>query len=579
MSNFFQRSFFILDSDTKRKLPLLLGIFLFSSCLDVVGLGMISAFLLLVVQFSEVIHKLPESIQHIFAHYNQHEIIFLIGMCLILVFIFKAFFAIYTQRKIVSTTARFVMYCKARLLKDYQNVSYHFHLKQNSAYLLNRISLVDSFASSILSTSLNMCSSLIVTVGVISCIALMHPIVTLFLFVMLSLIVVLYEFFIKKTIIASGKIIAIFGGEIGKAILQSLGGLKEIRVLGKEQFFLEKIKENVFGLAKAQAIYGSLQLIPRYAAESLASIFLVTLILGAISIKMDPIKMIPALGVFAAACIRLLPTVSQLIGQWGQIRSAGYATRVLFEELDYLERNALHFPETNKRLLFSRFSLQDVSFGYENTKRNAIDRISMTLHRGQSIGLIGASGAGKSTLVSIMLGLLTPQSGNFLVDDQSISNLREWLNNFAYIPQSIFLLDDTLKRNVAMGTKDADIDEKKLQNAIEMAQLASVVSELPDGVDTMIGENGVRLSGGQRQRVALARAFYYEREIIVMDEATSSLDSETEREVIQSIKRLHGVKTLIVIAHRLSTIQYCDIVYKLEKGCMVSQGSFKEVVG
>jgi ABC-type multidrug transport system fused ATPase/permease subunit len=153
------------------------------------------------------------------------------------------------------------------------------------------------------------------------------------------------------------------------------------------------------------------------------------------------------------------------------------------------------------------------------------------------------------------------------------------MNNFAYIPQLIFLLDDTLKHNVAMGIEDADIDEVRLHKSLEMAQLTQVVEQLPDGVETLLGENGVRLSGGQRQRVALARAFYHERDIIIMDEATSALDNETEREVINSINRLHGIKTLIVIAHRLSTIEHCDVVYELEAGKLVSSGTYEEVVG
>ena len=165
-----------------------------------------------------------------------------------------------------------------------------------------------------------------------------------------------------------------------------------------------------------------------------------------------------------------------------------------------------------------------------------------------------------------------------LVDGKPIANMRAWLNNCAYIPQHIFLLDDTLKRNIALGIEDDDIDERKLQNAIQMAQLNSVVEELPQGVDTIVGENGFRLSGGQRQRVALARAFYHERDIIVMDEATSALDNETEKEVIGAIKQLHGIKTLIVIAHRLTTVEYCDVICKMEKGRVVQVGSFQEVV-
>ena len=181
--------------------------------------------------------------------------------------------------------------------------------------------------------------------------------------------------------------------------------------------------------------------------------------------------------------------------------------------------------------------------------------------------------------MNIILGFLEPQQGHILIDGESIKNLRAWLNNFAYIPQTIFLLDDTLQKNIALGIEDEAIDETRVWNAVKMAQLTEVVHHLPQGINTVIGENGVRLSGGQRQRVALARAFYHERDIIVMDEATSSLDHETESEVINTIKRLKGSKTLIVIAHRLTTVEHCDVLYRLDHGRVSAVGSFQEVVG
>ena len=583
MKVFLKQYFFLLDREAKKQLPFLFLIFLSSSFLDVIGMGLISAFLLLIVNFDSVIHKFPVYLQNTFNHFTHNQTIFSIGIGLVIAFIFKGFWGVYSQKKLVHFTAQFAVRLKMRLMMDYQNASYAFHLRQNSAYLINKISLADSFAGGALATILNFVLSILVTVGVIGCLLVIHPLITLFLTIMVGLIFISYEFFVKKSIVKMGRVMAESGGEINKSILQALGGLREIRVLGKEFFFLNKVKTVTQGYSYALSIHNSLQLIPRYAVEAVASIFLVALVLGALLLKISPLSMIPTLGLFATACIRLLPTVSQLIGQSGQLRSASYATGLLYTEISELENH--HKTSLNcdfnmtEKLRFSVFSLQNISFQYINTKHNALTNLNLTLFRGKSIGLIGQSGAGKSTLVNILLGLLTPDLGELLVDGLPVKNTRAWLNNFAYIPQSIFLLDDTLKRNVAMGTEDKYIDEQKLNEAIEMAQLSDVVADLPNGVDTLIGENGVLLSGGQRQRVALARAFYYDREIIVMDEATSSLDNETEREVINAIKRLHGVKTLIVIAHRLSTIQYCYVIYKLEKGKIVAQGTFGEVVG
>lgn len=581
MKSFFKQYFFLLDKDAKKQFPIILLIFFSSSFLDVIGLGLIGVFLLLIVNFDEVIHKLPDSTQVILKHFNHNEIIFGIGIGMVCAFVFKGFWGIYSQRRLVLFTSQFSIRLKMRLMINYQNAAYIFHLKQNVAYLLNKLSLTDGFASGVLFSSLNILSSLIITLSVIGCLLLIHPIVTFFLIAMVVLIFFGYEFFVKGHVMKMAKIIAESGGEIDKSILQAFGGLKEIRVLGKESFFLDKIKSTAQGYSFSLAIYNSLQLIPRYAVESAASIFLVTMVLGALLLETSPVEMIPALGIFAAACIRLLPTITQLIAQFSQIRGASYTTGMLYDEIRAVEgqyKTGLDIVHSSERQSFSQFSLHRVLFKYSNTKHAALNNIDLTLFRGQSTGLIGSSGAGKSTLVSVILGLLSPDAGQLLVDGSPVKNLRAWLNNFAYIPQSIFLLDDTLKRNIAMGTTDSEIDDQKLHNAIEMAQLSQVVSDLPDGVNTVIGENGIRLSGGQRQRVALARAFYYEREIIIMDEATSSLDNETEHEVINAIKKLHGLKTLIVIAHRLTTIQYCDVVYKLEKGTLISQGSYDEVV-
>jgi ABC-type multidrug transport system fused ATPase/permease subunit len=205
--------------------------------------------------------------------------------------------------------------------------------------------------------------------------------------------------------------------------------------------------------------------------------------------------------------------------------------------------------------------------------------MSLSIRKGESIGLIGKSGAGKTTLVDVILGLFIPQFGDIKVDGVSVySDLRSWQNMLGYVPQSIFLIDDTLERNIAYGVADYLIDQNKLKKAIAMAQLSDVVKQLPEGVKTLIGERGVLLSGGQRQRVGIARVLYHEREILVFDEATAALDSETEHLITEATKALTGSKTIIIIAHRLSTIEHCDCIYQLEQGRILKSGSYQEVV-
>jgi ABC-type multidrug transport system fused ATPase/permease subunit len=222
-----------------------------------------------------------------------------------------------------------------------------------------------------------------------------------------------------------------------------------------------------------------------------------------------------------------------------------------------------------------------VNFAYDGAAGPALNDISFELRHGQSIGLIGTSGAGKTTLVDMLLGFHKPQSGRILVDgvDVEVYGWRAWREQIAYLPQDASLLDDSIEANIAFGVPPEKIDHARIESAIEWAQLSGLVSRLPHGRKTFIGEFGVRLSGGERQRLALARGFYFDRKVFILDEATSSLDTETEAQVIDVINRLHGEKTLIVIAHRLNTVRVCDLIYRLEKGRIVESGRFEEIVG
>jgi ABC-type multidrug transport system fused ATPase/permease subunit len=224
-------------------------------------------------------------------------------------------------------------------------------------------------------------------------------------------------------------------------------------------------------------------------------------------------------------------------------------------------------------------SLENVSYRYPTGHADALSDVSLTMPHGSSVGLVGGSGAGKSTLVDIILGLLDPSSGRVTVDGVDIgSNVRGWQDQVGYVPQSIFLCDDTLRRNVAFGIPDGRVDEAAVRRALRAAQLEDFVAALPQGLDTTVGERGMKLSGGQRQRIGIARALYHDPQVLVLDEATSALDTETEKGVMEAVNALHGAKTLIIIAHRLTTVANCDLLYKLENGRVVQSGSFAEVV-
>jgi ABC-type multidrug transport system fused ATPase/permease subunit len=298
----------------------------------------------------------------------------------------------------------------------------------------------------------------------------------------------------------------------------------------------------------------------------------------------SPAGSLAIISVFVVAGARLMPVMTGAFTNVGQIKGQAKVAQLLYEELQFVEKAALPTTDTEKHELkheaFVELEFAAVDFQYPQTDRLAIDQVNLLLKKGESIGVIGTTGAGKTTLINLLIGLLQPTAGEIKVNGLPQITRREyWLGKVAYIPQDAFVLEDSIKQNIVFGQAESEIDEQRVQESIKLAALEKTIANLSHGLDTLVGEDGVKLSGGQRQRLALARAFYHQREVIIMDEATSALDNATEKEIIEAMKRLHGVKTLVVIAHRLSTIEFCDRVYRLEDGRVVDQGSYHSVVG
>jgi ABC-type bacteriocin/lantibiotic exporter with double-glycine peptidase domain len=322
--------------------------------------------------------------------------------------------------------------------------------------------------------------------------------------------------------------------------------------------------------------------IPRYLLEFVMVFFVVILVFYAIYLDQNLQQMFPTLAMFGIASLRLLPSVSSISGGIVNMRYSRNGTSIVFNDLKRYEKRRMN-EKSKTRLLkhipFHTFSLDSIDFRYMASHKKALNKVSLTINSGESIGLIGSSGSGKTTLVDMLLGLLEPECGDIFYNNKKVEDSwDEWRSKVAYLPQEVFLIDTTLRRNIALGIKESDIDDNKLDQAIKQSQLLDLVKQLPKGMETIIGERGMRLSGGQRQRIALARAFYHNREVLVMDESTSALDGETEKEIVSEMKRLHGVKTMIIIAHRLSTLRHCDKIYRLENGSLVKVGTYQETV-
>jgi ABC-type multidrug transport system fused ATPase/permease subunit len=463
-----------------------------------------------------------------------------------------------------------------RLFETYLVQPWTFHLQHNSAELIRNVTAeVSAFTSAF--TSLIGAATDLLMLGAIACLLLaVQPLGALAVAVVLGFSTYVFQKLTRARINRWGLARQQHDALKYKHLYQGMGGIKDLKIRGAEAEFASRYRTHDDAVTQAAQRQNVVMQLPRLWYELVAVVGLCMLATAMLLQGTPSNVFIPTLGLFAASAFRVLPSANRLIMA---LQSLGYAGPAI----DTLDRE-LRLPQPRlgaavERMGFrSDLTLDHVSFTYPQAPQPALHDVSLRVPRGSSIGLIGESGAGKSTLVDVILGLLTPSSGAVMVDDCDVAlDPRPWQNIIGYVPQAIYLCDDSLRQNVAFGVTLDRINDDAVRRAISAAQLDSFVAGLPQGLDTLVGERGVRLSGGQRQRIGIARALYHDPEVLVLDEATSALDTETERSVMDAVEALHGSKTLIIVAHRLSTVANCDILYRLQGGRVMKSGSFAEI--
>jgi ATP-binding cassette, subfamily B, bacterial PglK len=568
-------------------------VFLVISGLEVIGAGAIGPFI--AVATNPDLIKTNYWLNLFYTQLNfssEPYFLLVLGAVVLVAFYIKAFLSFEAQKLVFQFGHTLKGSLSYKLLKAYLKAPYSFHLRINSATMIQNVTVTtDNVCIGVVMPFLTAISNFTIVLA-LTLLLIKASAMALFLIVLLLPIVVGLIKLLKSHLVFWSKEGWGASEEMIRILHHSLGGLKEIRVIGCEAYFEEQMKQQTKRYAKNVSLNQSFGNLPRFVIEAFMITFLVSFTLLYVNLNQGQ-NLAAVLGIFALASIRLLPALSNLVGNINTFRANIFAIDKLFFDFKEAEKgkalltaNLALLPDTQSRLsdeltlvLRKQIVLDKVTFQYPDTSRKSLDEISLTIQKGQSIGLIGKSGAGKTTLVDVLLGLFTPQSGDIKVDGVSVyDNLRAWQNLLGYVPQSIFLIDDTLERNIAFGVPDYLIDRHRLTEAVKMAQLSEVVEQLPEGLQTVVGESGVLLSGGQRQRVGIARVLYHEREILVFDEATAALDNETEHLITKATKALSGIKTIIIIAHRLSTIKHCDCVYQLDLGRVIKSGSYQEVV-
>ena len=468
-------------------------------------------------------------------------------------------------------------------------MNYQKFISYDSSDAISNITILTMyFTNNVLYMTLKASAELLLAFFIISFLFFINPVLVLILIGGLFLLIVSYSSFFKNLMSSYGKKINLANASAIQAVKQALEGLKEIRVLGKENFFFNRLEDNSKQYANLHANSVLITTASKYFIEfSVMTFFIVIISASSFFISSETSNVLGVIGMFAFAAIRLLPGVTLVSSAILQLRAHKNTVDRLFDAIQDLnlevEKEKLikveDYYEPQKGSIFKSLSLKNITYSYPSSKKDALTNISMRIEKGESIGIIGASGSGKTTLVDIFLGLLKPDAGTILFNDKPMQdNLDSWRKMTAYIPQETLMINESLKSNIKLSEKFFEDDEKKLSEIISQAKLEDVVKNLPEGIESNLGEGGIKLSGGQRQRVSLARAIFHSRELLVFDEATSALDMETEDDVMQEIKKIKGSKTLILIAHRQDTLRFCDRIFELKDGKVINEGTPKEIL-
>lgn len=577
----FTKSRALLMDDQRREAVLMLLLMLVGMVLETLGVGLVIPAITLMMQ-GDLLGTFPflEKLISDTGVPTQTSLISLAMLALVGVYLLKNGYLAFLIWKQTSFAFGVQERLSQRLFTAYLRQPYTFHLQRNSAQLMRNITGEVAIFSGVVSSILLLLTESFVLFGVGALLLFVEPMGAVAIVIVLGGAAWGFHVLTKARISRWGMERQYHDGLRIQHLQQGLGGAKDVLLLGREDNFLTQFDIHNRKSIRVWKLQTTLQSYPRLMFELLAVIGLAVLVLTMLGQGRDLASLVPTLGLFAAAAFRLMPSVNRVLTAVQNLRYTLPVVDHLYEEIHLELVPALKRGDEQHRTFEKRIRLHEVVFKYPTSDTPALNGISITINKGELVGLVGTSGSGKSTLVDVILGLLRADTGEVTVDDRDVrGNLRAWQDQIGYVPQSIYLTDDTLRRNIAFGLADEEIDEDAVCRAVKAAQLDEFVRSLPDGLQSMVGERGVRLSGGQRQRIGIARALYHDPSVLVLDEATSALDNATESDVMDAITLLKGAKTIIVVAHRLSTVEKCDRLFQLELGEVVNQGAPASVLG
>jgi ATP-binding cassette, subfamily B, bacterial PglK len=570
----------MLTSAERRGALGLLGLMLVGMVLETLGVGLVIPALALMTQRDLAIRYPALQVALDGIGNPPRETLVIYGMAaLVAIYVIKAAFLAFLAWRQMRFVYRLQTDLSERLFASYLGQPYTFHIQRNSAQLIRNVfNEVNILAQNAVMQGLTFLAESLVVIGILSLLLYIEPAGALLAAGTLVVAGLGFHRLTRNRILAWGKARHVHEGMRLQHLQQGLGGVKEVKLLGREAEFLAQYRMHASTGARMSQRQTTLAQFPRLMLEVLAVLALALLVVAMIGQGRSLETLLPTIGVFATAAFRIMPSANRIMTAMQTVRYAQPVVNAIYQEM--VNVRAAVPPAHTTRMPFTRtLELQNLHFRYPNAESESLRDICLRIEAGAAIGFIGGSGAGKSTLIDVILGLLTPQQGVVRVDGQDIAaNLRGWQDSIGYVPQNIFLTDDTLRRNIAFGLADSHIDDVSVWRALKAAQLDQFVNSLPEGIETVVGERGVRLSGGQLQRIGIARALYHDPPVLVLDEATSALDTATESGVMDAAFLLKN-KTILIVTHRLSTVERCDRVYRLDDGRIVQEGPPGQMVG
>jgi len=563
----FRRLFGLFSKREKRNSAIMLGLIGIGGVLAIMGIGAILPFTMILLD-QEAVYRYPilQTITEVPWIGGHRRFVVLMSIAFVLVFLIKSlymFFLIYIQNRFARNMQ---VGMSKKLYQCYIYKPYEFFFQKSTVELSRNIGLVTSVIQGMLMTGITFLNELITIAFIVALLFIVDPITSISIVVVLGGVVIAAYALLKSKLEETTKKQNELAIVKGRLIREGLAGIKAIKMIGSERSFVIRYHLVSMTTAKLAAFYNLASQAPRLLIEMIAMSGIVIIVLVNALRTPDMTEILPMLALFGFAAMRVMPSMARITSHLTTIRVNTVHFNQIYEDLraavDLQESELIKIEKIN---FDANIEVRNLSYTYPGTDKVILENINLTIPKGQSVGVKGVSGGGKTTLIDILLGLLEPKKGEVLVDGVDISeNLPGWRKNIGYVPQSIFIIDDSVAANVALGIPKEEIDMQRVWEALEIANLKEVVEALPEKLNSGIGEGGMKISGGQRQRLGIARALYYNPEVLIFDEATSSLDNESEKVITEAITKLGHTKTMIIIAHRLNTLEKCDAIYEVK---------------